>query len=109
MQVSLPPAPPIFRFSDPAECRKALIQASFVDASVAEVALAWRAPSSEGVLDLVYKSTVRTAMVLERQTPDALEQRIHGAIREGFARGGDYEIAWPAVLAVARKPNPPSS
>ena len=42
MQVSLPPAPPIFRFSDPAECRKVLTQAGFVDASVLELALDWR-------------------------------------------------------------------
>jgi SAM-dependent methyltransferase len=47
MQVSLPPAPPIFRFSDPAECQKALTQAGFVDASVIELALNWRAPSRQ--------------------------------------------------------------
>jgi ubiquinone/menaquinone biosynthesis C-methylase UbiE len=111
MQVSLPPAPPIFRFSDPAECRKALTQAGFVDASVAELALEWRAPSIAAILDCIYKSTVRTSMLLERQAPDALE-RIHRAIHEGaerFTRGGVYEIAWPAVLAAARKPNPPNS
>ena len=111
MQVSLLLAPPIFRFSDPAECRKALTQAGFVDASVVELALEWSAPSIEAILDFIYKSTVRTSMVLERQTPDALD-RIHRAICEGaehFARGGAYKIAWPAVLAAARKPNPPSS
>jgi len=107
-QVALPPAPPIFRFSDPAECRNALTRAGFVDASVLELALHWRAPSIEAILDFIYKGTVRTSMVLERQTPDALD-RIHRAIREGaerFARGGAYEIAWPATLAAARKPNP---
>jgi ubiquinone/menaquinone biosynthesis C-methylase UbiE len=108
-QVPLPPAPPIFRFSDPAECRKALTQAGFVDASVVELALQWRAPSADAILDCIYKSTVRTAMMLEHQTPDALD-RIHRAIRESaqrFARGGTYEIAWPAMLAAARKPNTP--
>ena len=107
MQVALPPAPPIFRFSDPAECQKALTQAGFVDASVIELALNWRAPSIEAILDFVYKGTVRTSMVLERQTPDARE-RIHRAIHQGaerFAHSGAYEIAWPAALAVARKPN----
>ena len=62
-------------------------------------------------LDFIYKGTVRTAMVLERQTPDALD-RIHRAIREDakcFARGGGYRFAWPKVLAAARKPNPPRS
>jgi SAM-dependent methyltransferase len=107
MQVSLPPAPPIFRFSDPAECRNALTRAGFVDASVVEVPLKWRAPSIEAIIDLIYKGTVRTAAVLERQTPAAID-RIHRAIREGaerFMRDGAYEVAWPAVLAAARKPH----
>ena len=42
---------------------------------------------------------MRTAAVLERQTPDAID-RIHRAIREGaerFMRDGAYEVAWPAV------------
>jgi SAM-dependent methyltransferase len=107
-RVALPPAPPIFRFNDPTECRNALTRAGFVDASVLELALSWRAPSIEAMLDFIDKGTVRTSMVLERQTPDALD-RIHRAIREGaerFARGGAYEIAWPATLAAARKPNP---
>lgn len=110
-QLSLPPAPPIFRFGDPAECRKALAQAGFADASVVELPLTWRAPSIEAIIDCIYKSTVRTAALLERQTPDA-RGRIHGAIREAaerLARGGAYEIAWPAVLAAARKPNRPGA
>jgi SAM-dependent methyltransferase len=105
-QVSLPPAPPIFRFSDPGECRNALTQAGFVDVSVVELALKWRAPSIEAIPDCIYKSTVRTSMVLERQTP-AARDRIHEAIHksaERFAQDGAYEIAWPAVLAAARKP-----
>jgi ubiquinone/menaquinone biosynthesis C-methylase UbiE len=111
MQLSPPPAPPIFRFSESVECRKALTQAGFVDASVRELALKWRAPSIEAILDCIYKSTVRTSMLLERQTPAALD-RIHQAIRdnaERFAHDGAYEIAWPAVLAAARKPSQPPS
>jgi SAM-dependent methyltransferase len=105
-QVSLPPAPPIFRFSEPVECRKVLTHAGFVDALVVDLALKWRAPSIEAILGCIYKSTVRTSMVLERQTPAALD-RIHQSIRDGaerFAHDGAYEIAWPAVLASARKP-----
>ena len=83
-----------------------LTQAGFVDVSVVELALKWRAPSIEAILDCIYKSTVRTSMVLERQTP-AARDRIHEAIHksaERFAQDGAYEIAWPAVLAAARKP-----
>jgi SAM-dependent methyltransferase len=106
MHVPLPPAPPIFRFSDPAECRRALTEAGFVDVSVIDLALKWRAPSIQAILDFVHKSTVRISMVLERQTP-AARDRIHQAIRENaqrYAHSGAYEIAWPAVLASARKP-----
>jgi SAM-dependent methyltransferase len=105
-QVALPPAPPIFRFSDPVECRNALTRAGFVDISVVELALKWRAPSVEAILDCLYRGTVRTSMVLERQTPEARD-RIHQAIRDNakrFAQDGAYQIAWPAVLAAARKP-----
>ena len=94
MRVSLPPAPPVFRFSDPTECRKVLLQTGFVDASVAELALDWRPTSTQAILDCISRSTVRTSMVLERQTPDALD-RIYRAICEAgerFARDGAYEI-----------------
>jgi hypothetical protein len=107
MQVSLPPAPPIFRLSDPVECRNAMTRAGFVGAVVSELALRWRAPSVEAVLDFVHRGTVRTALVLERQTPEALD-RINGAIRQGaqrFARDGAYDIAWPATLVAGRKPD----
>jgi hypothetical protein len=68
---------------------------------VIELPLKGRARSIEAILDCIYKGTVRTAAVLERQTPDAID-RIHRAIREGaerFMRDGTYEMAWPAVLA----------
>jgi hypothetical protein len=63
-------------------------------------------PAKRATLDGIYKSTVRTAALLERQTPDAID-RIHRAIGEGaehLRRDGAYEMAWPAVLAAARKP-----
>jgi len=83
-----------------------LTRAGFVDASVIELPLKGRARSIEAILDCIYKGTARTAAVLERQTPDAID-RIHRAIREGaerFTRDGTYEMPWPAVLAAARKP-----
>jgi hypothetical protein len=77
-----------------------LTRAGFVDASVIELPLKGRAPSFEAILDCIYKGTVRTAAVLERQTPDAID-RIHRAIRTGverFMRDGGYEMAWPAPM-----------
>lgn len=106
VNVDLPPAPPIFRFSDAAECRKALEATGFVDVEVSELPLKWRPPSTAAIFDGIYRSTVRTAMLLERQRPEARD-RIHRAIEDeaaAYARDDGYEIGWPAVLATARKP-----
>lgn len=106
MDVPLPPAPPMFRFSDVAECEKALAENGFVEPSVEEIALRWRGGSPQEIVDLLDKSTVRTAVLLEHQTPEALAA-IHAAIRERVEsrrKEGAYELAWPAVLAAARKP-----
>jgi SAM-dependent methyltransferase len=105
MDVPLPPAPPLFRFSDPEESSRVLGATGFVDVSVREVPLIWRAASAEAIIDMIYKSTVRAAMLLEHQAPEARE-RIHRAILDGaaqFARDGAYTLAFPAVMAAARK------
>jgi SAM-dependent methyltransferase len=106
MDVPLPPAPPLFRFSDPEESSRVLAATGFVDVMVREEPLIWQAPSAEAIIDMIYKSTVRAAMLLERQAPEARE-RIHRAILDGaaqFARDGEYTLAFPAVIAAARKP-----
>jgi SAM-dependent methyltransferase len=104
--VALPPAPPVFRFADPAECRRVLAGAGFVDVSISEIPLVMHAGSVEGILDFIYKGTVRTSMMLERQTAAARE-RVHLAIREtarSFVRPGGYDIGWTAVVVAAGKP-----
>lgn len=106
MDVGLPPAPPMFRFSDPVECRRALESAGFRNAAVSELPLVWCVPSAEAVLEFLKKSAVRMGMILDRQTPEVRE-RVYRAVLEGaerFRRPGGYEVAWPAVLAVAVKP-----
>jgi SAM-dependent methyltransferase len=105
LEVSLPDAPPPFRFSEPEACTTALLGAGFINPRVAEVALAFRPNAPEDVLDLTY-SAVRLEMLLSRQTAQARE-RIHQAIVEGagrFRAGGKIEIPMPAVLATAAKP-----
>ena len=106
LDVPLPLAPPIFRFSDPKECKSALSAVGFVEVEVNELPLVWEPTSPREVLDLIYKSTVRTAMLLEMQATDALE-RIHQAVLDGvlqFKRGDAFRVAFPAVMAVGRKP-----
>lgn len=107
MDVDLPPAPPWFRFADAEECRRALEAAGFVDIVSARLGLVWRPAGGEEVLEMIYKSIVRTPMLLERQAPDARE-RIHAAIAEGAERlraGAHLEIRMPAMLTGARKPD----
>ncbi len=106
LEVDLPPAPPIFRFSDHDECRRSLSAAGFEDVQVEDIELTWSAASPMDVIDCIYKSTVRTAMVLDAQDDDAREN-IHRTILDGvrrFEKGGNIVMAWPAVMAAARKP-----
>ena len=82
MDVPLPPAPPFARFSDPGECERTLAAAGVAEVRVREEALSLEAPSPQFVLDLIYKSGVRTAMLFALQTPEA-RRRIDEAPRRG--------------------------
>lgn len=105
--VPLPPAPSMFRFSEPAECERALAGAGFSSVQVREYPLQFELKSAQEALDLLTKSSVRMAMVLELQTKEALT-RIHQAILEGaqnYNRKDGFRIGWPALVASARKPS----
>lgn len=106
MDVPLPEAPPMFRFSEHDECRRVLENTGFVGIEISDIPLFYHPDSAEQLLDFTYKSAVRTPLVLELQTPEARE-RIHAAIVEGakrFERQGRIEIAMPAVLASGKRP-----
>ncbi len=106
LDVPLPQAPPLFRFSEREECINTLTAAGFTDIQVNELPLHWKPTSPQDLLLFLEKSSVRAAMVLAKQTPEALA-KIHQAILDGtqrFKRGGSYHLEWPAVMAVCRKP-----
>ena len=106
MDVPLPPAPPIFRFSDRDECRTALLDTGFADVRVETLPLVWKGKSGQDCLDLIYNGSVRVGMLLEHQSPEVVD-KIHSAVIDGaerFRRGTDIELAWPAVLVSASKP-----
>jgi len=106
MDVPLPPAPPIFRFSDHGECTKVLGNAGFVETKVREINPIWRGSTGQQVIDVIYRATVRTAALLEHQAPEALEN-IHNDILKGveaYKSGDTYNLAWPAVVASGSKP-----
>jgi SAM-dependent methyltransferase len=106
LDVPLPPAPPMFRFSDPEECRRALSSAGFTAPEVRECPTAYEFDSPQQVLELIQKSTVRTAMLLELQTREALG-RIYDSILAGLLayKGKEtFRIGLPALIAAGTKP-----
>lgn len=106
LDVDLPPAPPLFRFADPHECRRALEAAGFADVSTREIPLDFHPPSAPAVVEMIERSTVRMALILERQSPDAAE-RIRQAIADGaesFLGPEGYRLAMPAMLTAATRP-----
>lgn len=103
---NLPDAPPPLRFSDPAECRRALASAGFADVRDERIELTWEGERPEALLDLVYGGAVRVAIVLEAQEP-ARRARIHDAILSAASarsRGGKIVIRRPVVMASGARP-----
>jgi SAM-dependent methyltransferase len=106
LDVGLPPAPPFFRFASVEECQKTLTRVGFISISTAKIPLTWYGRTPQDLLDLIYKSVVRTPMILERQTTEARE-RIHQAILTGAERyraGDKLAIPIPALMISATKP-----
>jgi ubiquinone/menaquinone biosynthesis C-methylase UbiE len=106
MNVALPEGPPFFRFSEWDECARSLLQAGFVDSQVKKIPQTWRLSSSDSLFEAMQTATVRTAGLLSRQTPQALE-RIRGMMANAsslYEKNGVFELPMPAILASAVKP-----
>jgi len=83
-----------------------LTAAQFVAPTVSTVPVTWYGKTPQDLLDLIYKSTVRTPMLLEAQTPEA-RQKIHEAILAGAAKDSVRDgiaSTMPAVMVTAIKP-----
>ena len=94
----IPAGPPFFRFSEEAECRRALLEAGFAAPQFRKIPQTWRFDSPQDLWAFMYGSTVRTGALLRAQTPQALE-----AIRAEVVAAAAKEIPMPAVLASATK------
>ena len=106
LDVMLPPAPPRDLFSSERNAHAALETAGFVDVTSEELEITFRAATLDELWDWYERGTVRTAALLHRQTPEALE-RIKAAILAGAARfvGADgLSAPHNAIMYVARKP-----
>jgi len=103
--VPLPPGPPFFRFSDPAESYRVLLGLGFKSPEVTIVRQVWRLGSVEALFEVMRGGTVRTAGLLRVQTPaaqEAIRVDIRDAVRR-YQRNGGVELPMPAVLSSAIK------
>jgi hypothetical protein len=98
--------PRLFFVANAEECHNTLTAAGFLAPETSKISLTWYGKTPRDLLDLFYKSAVRTPMVLERQTAEARE-RTHQAILTGAERFCESEriaIAIPAFMVTALKP-----
>lgn len=104
--VPLPPGPPFFRFSEPAECERVLRDAGFADTSVEKCAMTWSFATAGDLFEAFYGGTVRTRALLLAQTPTKLEAVRTGVGRAAsrFATNRGLQIPMPAVIAAAARP-----
>jgi SAM-dependent methyltransferase len=107
VDVDLPPGPPFYLFENEDEFRKALERAGFDGASMKFTVhrIEWTVPSGRFVFDAELNAGVRTAGLLKRQTPQAL-QKIQTAIEESvqqYAQGSGFAIPKGAYIVAAAK------
>ena len=102
----LPGRPDFFRFSDPQECERSLIEAGFEEPRVKTISLNWQLPSADALYDAMVEGTPRFAALLGAQSPEATALIRHD-MREsarGFADQDAIRLPMQANLVVARKP-----
>jgi SAM-dependent methyltransferase len=103
--VGLPEGPPFFRFSDPGECRQALVQAGFRSEAIRQLPLVWTLPSADALFEAALRGGVRTSAALQAQTPEALtaiRREVHDALQP-YADGSMIAVPMHVVLASASK------
>ena len=100
--VERPEGPPFYRFADPDEATRALVEAGFAAESVridTETQIV-RFPTEDALFEAEQNAGVRTAAVLARQPAERLE-RIRVAMVEGVRRYADGDgFALPVVARV---------
>ena len=101
LNVPIPPGPPFFRFSDPAECKRVLAAAGFTNVTVTHVPQLWLLDSGETLFEVMYNGSVRNAALLRGQSPDVLEM-IRREILQAVANHGN-QLPMPSVLASGEK------
>lgn len=106
MDVPLPSGPPFFRFSDPEESKRALTAAGFLNVQTLQVPQVWKLESGEALLEIFRDAAVRTAALLQAQTPSALKKIREEVVAqaEEFRHGDSIDLPMPAILTSALRP-----
>ena len=106
MDVPMPAGPPFFRFSDPDESKLTLAAQGFVNVQTLQVPQSWKVESGEALLATFRTAAVRTAALLNAQTPAALK-KIQSEISlalEAFRADETIVLPMPAILTSALRP-----
>ena len=106
MDVPMPSGPPFFRFSDPEESKRTLTSHGFVNAQTLQVPQTWNLESGEVLLNTFRTAAVRTAALLNAQTPSSLKkiQNEISSRMESFRTGDSFTLPMPAILTSALRP-----
>lgn len=99
----LPEPPPMFRFGDDGECRRALAAAGFEVTGVRTLDLVWSTFSPRAISEMIDASLIWTSQALRMQPAD-VRDRIARAIDtagEARRRGGKIGFRFPALLVTA--------
>ena len=106
MEVGLPAGPPLFRFADPQECATLFAGAGLADMTFGKLQLRLDVPAPDGLFEAYTAGAVRIAIILARQSPEALV-KIRAAARAACAeyeRDGMLGIPMTAMLVSGLRP-----
>lgn len=106
MEVGLPAGPPLFRFADPQECAALLAGVGLTDMTFGKLQLRLDVPAPDGLFEAYTAGAVRIAIILARQSPEALV-KIREAARAASAqyqKDGMLGIPMTAVLVSGCRP-----
>lgn len=105
MEVGLPAGPPLFRFADRQECAALLAGAGLADMTFGQLQLRLDVPAPDGLFEAYTAGAVRIAIILARQSPEALG-KIRAAARAACAeyeKDGGLGIPMAAVLVSGQR------
>jgi SAM-dependent methyltransferase len=105
--VKLPPGPPFFLYSAPAESCAALERAGLVSPRWEKLELTWSLPTNSEFFDAFYMGTARTGGLLRAQSDTHLAAIRDEVITQVSARFGNTDgsvsVPMPAMLYIAEK------